>query len=167
MRDPLESLAAELRQGGGLLAAEVADVPDYSHTTWSAVVAEAPRTAAEASTYALVIEAIWEGYLLHYGTPRMLRCQDADLRLLAGDRLFALGLARLVELEDLTAVAELADMIGLSALAHARGQAELVEAVWTAGVRAIGWGPTGEHAEAKRLAREGDPAAQRALRSVG
>ena len=41
---------------------------------------------------------------------------DADLRLLAGDALYALGLSRLAEAGDLEAVAELADLISLSAL---------------------------------------------------
>jgi len=41
--------------------------------------------------------------------------------LLAGDHLYALGLARLAALGDLDAVAELADVISLSAQAHASG----------------------------------------------
>ena len=39
---------------------------------------------------------------------------DPDLALLLGDQLYALGLARLAELGDLDAVAELADLISLS-----------------------------------------------------
>jgi fructose-1,6-bisphosphatase I len=42
---------------------------------------------------------------------------DEDLRLLAGDALYALGLARLAEAGDLDAVAELADVIALGPLA--------------------------------------------------
>ena len=42
-----------------------------------------------------VLEAVYEGYLLHYGEPRAFRGMDADLRLLAGDALYALGLSRL------------------------------------------------------------------------
>ena len=44
---------------------------------------------------------------------------EADLGLLAGDQLYAIGLARLVELGDTEAVGELADTITLSALAQA------------------------------------------------
>ena len=53
----------------------------------------------------------------------MVRAAEADLRLLAGDRLYAIGLARLVELGDTRAVAELADTITLSALAQGAGRA--------------------------------------------
>ncbi len=86
------------------------------------------------------METIYEGYLLHYGASRVVRPPEEDLGLLAGDRLYALGLARLVELGDIEAVAELADVITLSALARAGAAPELAEAVWMAGARAVGWG---------------------------
>ena len=47
---------------------------------------------------------------------------DDDLRLLAGDALYALGLARLAEAGDLEAVAELSDLISLTAQAQAEGR---------------------------------------------
>ena len=52
-----------------------------------------------------VLEAVYEGYLMHYGEPRAFSGMDADLRLLAGDALYALGLSRLAETGDLEAVA--------------------------------------------------------------
>ena len=70
---------------------------------------------------------------------------DANLRLLAGDRLYAIGLALLVALGDTAAVAELADTITLSALAQAAGELALAEAVWAAGARAVGWGSSEAH----------------------
>jgi hypothetical protein len=81
---------------------------------------------------AFVIEAVREGYLLHYGEPRALEGMDEDLRLLAGDALFALGLARLAELGDLDSVEELSDLISLCARAHAEGRPELLPALWRA-----------------------------------
>ena len=42
-----------------------------------------------------MVEAVREGYLLHYGEPRLLAGHDADLALLAGDYLYALGIERL------------------------------------------------------------------------
>ena len=69
-----------------------------------------------------------------------MRPDDPDLALLAGDRLYALGLARLAELGDLDAVAELADVISLAAQAHAEGDAERAAAVWAAGAAAVGHG---------------------------
>ena len=91
------------------------------------------RPRAGATSYALLVEAIREGYLQHYGEGRVVRADDPDLALLAGDRLYALGLARLAELGDLEAVGELADVISLRAQAHAEGDPERATAVWEAG----------------------------------
>lgn len=79
-----------------------------------------------------VMEAVYEGYLLHYGEPRLFEGMDEDLRLLAGDALYALGLARLAENRDLPAVAELAELISGSARAHAEGRGAEAEALWDA-----------------------------------
>jgi hypothetical protein len=84
-----------------------------------------------------VLEAVYEGYLLHYGRPRLFDGMDADLRLLAGDALYALGLARLAEGGDLPAVAELSDLIARSAQAHAEGRGAAAEALWDASARAL------------------------------
>ena len=80
--------------------------------------------------------------------------EDPDLSLLAGDRLYALGLARLAELGDLEAVAELADVISLAAQAHAEGDPERAAAIWEAGVRAVGEGPPPGHEAAKAAWRD-------------
>ena len=77
-----------------------------------------------------VLEAVREAYELHYGEPRAFTGMDPDLRLLAGDALYALGLARLAELGDLPAIAELADLISSCAQAHAAGEAERVPSLW-------------------------------------
>ena len=95
----------------------------------------------------------------------MVRVPDADLRLLAGDRLYAVGLARLVELGDTRAVAELADTITLSALAQGAGSVGLADAVWQAGARAVGWGATELHSRAKALVLAGAPEALEAMRT--
>jgi hypothetical protein len=84
-----------------------------------------------------VLEAVYEGYLLHYGEPRLFAGMDPDLRLLAGDALYALGLACLAESGDLAAVAELSDLIALSAQAHAEGRGEAAEALWDASASAL------------------------------
>lgn len=89
---------------------------------------------------ALVLEAVHEGYLLHYGKPRAFAGMDPDLRLLAGDALYALGLERLAARGDTGAVAELADLISLCAWSHAEGRPELAEVVWEASARRISEG---------------------------
>ena len=85
-----------------------------------------------AGTREWVLESVREGYLLHYGEPRQLDGIDEDLKLLGGDTMYALGLARLAEEGDLEAVAELADLISACAQAHAEDRAEAAEERWTA-----------------------------------
>ena len=77
-----------------------------------------------------VLEAVHEGYLMHYGEPNGFDGMDEDLALLAGDSLYALGLARLADEGDLEAVAMLADLITNCAKAHAEGQPGLAGDLW-------------------------------------
>jgi hypothetical protein len=91
-----------------------------------------PRFGAALGERRFVLEAVYEGYLLHYGTPRLFEGMDGDLRLLAGDALYALGLERLADRGDLAAVAELSDLIARSAQAHAEGRGAEAEALWDA-----------------------------------
>jgi hypothetical protein len=166
----LRRLAGALRDQGGLLADAVRDgdappVP-AGDPGLGALAASGPRSACHTEDVAFVIEAIREGYLLHYGAGRLLRDEDRDLVLLAGDHLYALGLARLAALGDLEAVAELADVISLGAQAHAEGRPELAEAVWEAGAAAVGWGADDRLQAAKAAAREGAADAPQALRAA-
>lgn len=103
--------------------------PDPGPDRFASLVADPDRL--------FVLEAVYEGYLMHYGTPRAFTRMDPDLRLLAGDALYALGLARLAAKEDITAVAELADLISLTARAHGEGRPELAESLWLASARAL------------------------------
>jgi hypothetical protein len=84
-----------------------------------------------------VLEAVREGYLLHYREPRAFAGMDADLRLLAGDSLYALGVARLAEAGDLAAVAELADLISACAQAESEGRRDGVPGLWEASANAL------------------------------
>ncbi len=103
--------------------------PEVGPDRFAALVADRDRL--------FVLEAVYEGYLMHYGTPRAFTGMDPDLRLLAGDALYALGLSRLAERGDLEAVAELADLISLTARAHAEGYAELADSLWLESARAL------------------------------
>ena len=108
----LTRIATRLRDDGGLLADVVVDPEAQSSAGWEP------------------IEAIREGYLLHYAAPRVVVTDDADLALLAGDRLYALGLADLADLGDLEAVRTMAGVIAAAATAHAAGDAEAAEEAW-------------------------------------
>jgi hypothetical protein len=143
----LDRLASEVRTRGGLLADEVS--PASADARHGAVAAAGARAAGHEDDYALLVEEIHEGYLLHYGSGRVVTPADPDLSLLAGDRLYALGLARLAELGDLEAVGELADVISLTAQAHAEGDPERAAAVWDAGARVVGDGPPADHEAVK------------------
>ena len=168
----LERLRALLLDEGGLMASLV-DISSSDGSIAQAPVAgpaqlaaSGPRVDGRGADYELLFETIYEGYLLHYHAPRVVRPPEKDLGLLAGDRLYALGLAHLVKLGDIEAVAELADVITLSALAHGSGKPELADAVWVAGARAVGWGASPHHDHAKALTRAGSPDALAAMRSL-
>ncbi|MDX6698974.1 MAG: hypothetical protein QOE65_2371 [Solirubrobacteraceae bacterium] len=126
----LEALAARLRAEGGLLGDAVAG-PAADALSEGASPGEA--VAARGSEYSLLVEAVREGYLLHYAQGRVLRTPDPDLALLAGDRLYALGLDRLADLGDLDGVAVLADLISECARAHAEGDPARAQRAWSDG----------------------------------
>jgi hypothetical protein len=86
---------------------------------------------------AFVMEAVYEGFLLHYRAPRAFAGMDRDLRLLAGDALYALGLERLARSGDLRAVTALADLISGCARAEAEGRQADVPDLWEATLAAL------------------------------
>ncbi len=133
-------LADALRAEGGLLAEQLASAPGLDPFVDDA--AAGPRAAAAPDAYALVLAAVREGYLLHYGEPRVVGTPEADLALLGGDRLYALALATLAQLGDVDAVAWLADLISDCARAHADDDPAAAEAAWRTAAAAIGHGGT-------------------------
>ena len=113
---------------------------------------------------ALVLESILEGYLLHYGRSRLVDTADEDLRLLAGDHLYALGLSRLARLGDLEAVRALADLITLCARAHADaggngGSPGDPAALWLLSALAVGAGSWPEYRRSLEAAHQGSAGA--------
>lgn len=126
--ESIDELAALLREEGGLLAAALD--PERARP--------APDGDAVAPAFALGVEAIREGYACHYGTSRLLALEhDPDLALLAGDRLYALGLAALAATGDLVAVRTMADVIASAAAAHAADDPSTARRAWAIGTRAL------------------------------
>ncbi len=163
----LRRLDEALRAEGGLIAAALAGAGgEGADPGLGRLAASGPRAEGRREDLAFVVEAIREGYLLHYGRPRIVLSDDPDLTLLAGDHLYALGLAHLAGMGDLGAVAELADVIALCAQAHAEEKPDLADAAWEAGVTAVGWEADDALAEAKAAARGGAPGAAAALRAA-
>ena len=83
---------------------------------------EAVFSPLAATDYALGLETIYEGYLVHYGRSRLFAPPDRDTALLLGDYLYAHGLVRIAETGDVAAVSDLAELISLCAQARADGR---------------------------------------------
>jgi hypothetical protein len=103
--------------------------------------------------FALGVETIYEGYLAHYGRPRLFAPADADTALLLGDYLYAHGLVRVAELGSVEAIGDLAELISLCA--QLRGDRRAGDgAAWAATAALLG---TGSLEEARAALRdEGD-----------
>jgi hypothetical protein len=97
--------------------------------------------------FAVGLETIYEGYLLHYGKPRLFGPDDRDTRILLGDYLYAHGLVRVASLGDVEAVGALAELLSLCAHLRAEGLPGDGEA-WAATVASLNGG-----GEASDLAR--------------
>ena len=95
--------------------------------------------------FALGVETIYEGYLLHYGSPRLFAPPDDDVGLLLGDALLAHGLVRIADTGSVTAVADLAALLSLCAQARADGRD---------GRHGAGFGDPDEPVREQRIAEE-------------
>jgi hypothetical protein len=131
----LRDLAAQLRAEDTPISPHVID--PAAPARLGILAAAGPRADADPAEYALVVEAVHEGYLLHYEEPRLLAGHDADLALLAGDYLYALGLDRLAVLGDERAVGILSDLISRCAQLHTEGDPGEIPSLWEAAAREI------------------------------
>jgi hypothetical protein len=157
----LRALATSLRDEESVISPYVRD-PGGDEPSLGLLAAAGPRAAETPAEYSLLIESIREGYLLHYGAPRVLEEADADLALLAGDYLYALGLERLSRIGDLDAIRELSDLISLSAQLHTEKRGGAKE-LWLASIISVATGPRPGHEEAKAALRRGEPGAPEGL----
>jgi hypothetical protein len=87
--------------------------------------------------FALGLETIYEGYLVHYGTPRLFAPGDQDTALLLGDYLYAHGLVRIAACGLVEAVADLSELISLSSQLRAE-QADGEGSLWAATASLLG-----------------------------
>jgi len=110
--------------------------------------------------HALGLETIYEGYLVHYGRPRLFEPADGDTALLLGDYLYAHGLVRIADVGTVDAVADLAELISLCAQLRA-DSAPGDDVAWAASAVLLG---AGELEEARAALRDdGDAAPLTAL----
>ena len=88
---------------------------------------------------ALGLETIYEGYLVHYGRPRLFAPAERNTVLLLGDYLYAHGLVRVAASASAAAVADLAELISLCA--QLRGERRGGDgAAWAATAALLGRG---------------------------
>ena len=97
------------------------------------------------------LETIYEGYLLHYGRPRLFAAGDDRNALLLGDYLYAHGLVRVAEHQEVGVVADLAELISRCSQLRADGGPGDGEA-WAATAALVGRGPLGGDREPGALA---------------
>ncbi len=107
--------------------------------------------------FALGLETIYEGYLVHYGDSRLFAPIDEDGALLLGDYLYAHGLVRIAACGDVDAVADLSELISLCSQLRAE-QLEGDGALWAATASLLGSGRELDAARAA-LRLRGDAAA--------
>jgi hypothetical protein len=116
--------------------------------------------------WALGLETIYEGYLLHYGRPRLFAPPDEDTALLLGDYLYAHGLVRIAEHQEVGAVADLAELISLCAQLRAEGSGEDGTA-WAATAALLGAGRLAMAREALRERGDGLQLVELACEAAG
>src|SRR5438046_4869127 len=110
--------------------------------------------------FALGLETIYEGYLLHYGRPRLFAPADSDTALLLGDYLYAHGLVRVAAVDGVAAVSDLAELISLCAQLRAGGAGD-DGPLWAASAALLGAGRLDDARTALRM--RGDAAALDAI----
>jgi hypothetical protein len=116
--------------------------------------------------FALGLETIYEGYLVHYGTPRLFTPPDPDSALLLGDYLYAHGLVRIADFGDVDAVADLSELISLCSQLRAE-DAEGDGALWAATAALLGRRALDAPRTALRLHADPGPLETSARAAVG
>jgi hypothetical protein len=116
--------------------------------------------------YALGLETIYEGYLVHYGRPRLFAAPDDDTALLLGDYLYAHGVARISALHDVAAVADLAELISLCSQVRAE-ETDGDGPLWAATAALLGRGALDEARTELRLHADSQPLEAAARAAVG
>jgi hypothetical protein len=136
-----ETIAVEAGRESQLWAAALRPAPEREEQAVFSPLAEA--------RFAVGLETIYEGYLLHYGHPRLFQAEDRDTRILLGDYLYAHGLVRVAALGDVEAVGALAELLSLCAHLRAAGLPGDGEA-WAATVSSLDGGVEGDSSTRSR-----------------
>jgi hypothetical protein len=146
--DVWETIAGEAADESELWAAALRGDPDPPP--------EAVFSRLAQERFVLGLETIYEGYLVHYGNPRLFAPADADTALLLGDYLYAHGLVRIAAAGDVHAVSDLSELISLCSQLRADDR-EGDGPLWAATAALLGAGSTLDEPRAA-LRLHGDPA---------
>ena len=151
----------------------IADEAGRESTLWTAALRARDEQEREPvfsplgeERYALGIETIYEGYLLHYGRPRVFTPKDGDTALLLGDYLYAHGLVRIERVGTVDAVNDLAELIAMCAYL----QAERISgdgAAWAATAALLGRNLLDGGRDSLRLDNDAGPLERAARAEVG
>jgi hypothetical protein len=166
MSDPLSgdtALAVVAERATSLGGSQVVESGDRDGPASLAVLVEA--LGGPAST-GIAVEAVREGFLCHHApdSSRTLVLDDADLALLVGDLLYAIGLRELAEHGERDSVSILADLIRMVSERVEEGERRAVEALWLGQTVALAVGSDDAHRAAlDALDRGGDASADRLL----
>jgi hypothetical protein len=121
--------------------AEVAGRARAASPVWAAALRHAPAGQAEYGPrvdgrFALGVETIYEGYLVHHATSRLFAPADREQAILLGDYLYAAGLVEICRAGDLRAVTTLAELIATVSDRRSRGLTD-DSAAWEQAVAAL------------------------------
>lgn len=118
--------------------------------------------------FAVGVEAIYEGFLVHHARGRVFAPPDRQQGLLLGDYLYAWGLVEICQAGDVEAIGALADLISLAAHLRAEGHLDGDDGLlWLATVRHLAGPRSGRLSAARDALRAGDPGPLRALVEPG
>lgn len=161
----LDRLTERVREEGPPLRARDQRLNGPADPCFGDLAAAGPRTASLGDDYSLIVEAVREGYLCHYGSSRVLDAPDADLALLAGDLFYAIGIRGLATFRDLESTAILSDLIRVAAELQASGRPDLAEELWLGQIVALACGKDPEQEATVEALKAGRQGAAEALRA--
>jgi hypothetical protein len=156
--DPWDTIAAEAGRESALWTAALRPKEEQEREPVFSLLGE--------ERYALGIETIYEGYLLHYGRPRLFTPKDGDTALLLGDYLYAHGLVRIEQVGTVEAVNDLAELIAMCAYLQAEGIAG-DGAAWSATAALLGRGALEDGRTSLRLDNDPGPLERLARQIAG
>jgi hypothetical protein len=142
-------IAGEAERESALWAAALRPAPEREETPVFSPLAPV--------RFALGLESIYEGYLLHYGRPRLFAPADSDTAILLGDYLYAHGLVRVAAHGEVGVVEDFSELVSLCAQLRAE-EREGDGAAWAGTAALLGTGDVRLETGRAALRVQADPA---------